>query len=198
MCTYIIEPYDADGIAQCRKCTRNFFAHDLKDIYIGDLNHFHGTYCRDCADKLVKDSVSKPKAGVDYIGKRISTDPSKPEYHLEKYDSKCETSARCDACHKIHPIKYLRDVYYRSDCSTLEFLDSLCIDCIPKTLKIPVESVSKPSAPTYNDIIHSLSNALKLADDEPVEADALAILESSIQDIIDELQSQSPSQTPSP
>lgn len=114
MCKYIIEPYDADGIAQCRKCTRNFFAHDLKDVYIGDLNHFHGTYCRDCADKLVKDSVSKP------------------------------------------------------------------------------------GALTYNDIIHQLSVALKLADDEPVELDALAILESTIQDIIDELQTQSPSQTPTP
>lgn len=61
MCKYIIEPYDADGIAQCKKCKRNFFAHDLRDIYIGDLNHFHTTYCRDCAKKLIKLPVSKPE-----------------------------------------------------------------------------------------------------------------------------------------
>lgn len=128
MYKYIIEPYDADGIATCNRCKLAFFAHDLRDIYIGDLNHFLATYCRDCADKLIKDSVSNPNHPV-----------SKPN----------------------HP-------------------------------------VSKPNTPTYNDIIHSLSNALKLADDEPIEADALAILESSIQDIIDELQSQSPSQTPTP
>ena len=61
MCKYIIEPYDADGIATCKKCRLGFFAHDLRDIYIGDLNHFFTTYCRDCAETLIKDSVSKPE-----------------------------------------------------------------------------------------------------------------------------------------
>ncbi|MBO5811295.1 MAG: hypothetical protein J6R32_10795 [Bacteroidales bacterium] len=57
---YIIEPYDADGIAQCKKCKRNLLAPDLRDIYIGDLNHFIGAYCKDCA-RTFNNSVSKPE-----------------------------------------------------------------------------------------------------------------------------------------
>ena len=118
MCKYIIEPYDADGIAQCRKCTRNFLAHDLRDIYIGDLNHFYATYCRDCAEKLIADSVSKPEL--------------------------------------IHP---------------------------------PM---------TYNDIIHYLSYSLEKSSDEPDELTALNNLETDINSLIELLQLESPSQTPSP
>lgn len=119
----------------------------------------------------------------------------KSNYVIERYDA--DGIFTCDYCHTGVLACSGYDVSI--DNPRCEFMGSYCEKCTKKLFCEP-EPVSEPehTPMTYNDIINRLEKYLKEADDEPADANALFRLTSRIQQLINRLQSESPSQTPSP
>lgn len=126
---------------------------------------------------------------------------AKYPYKIEKYDG--DGIFECDFCHTGVMADLGFDVYaYRRDKNnthrTLDYFGSYCRHCTEKIFCEPVSEPKLKHTPmTYNDIIHYLSYSLEKSSDEPDELTALNNLETDINSLIELLQSESPSQTPS-
>ena len=120
----------------------------------------------------------------------------KSNYVIERYDA--DGIFTCDNCHTGVLACCGYDVSI--DNPRCEFMGSYCEKCTKKLLCEP-EPVSKPRSEclTYNDIINALSFIMEKAENEAIsEVDHISILECEITNLISRLQSESPSQTPSP
>ena len=117
----------------------------------------------------------------------------KDGYTFEQYDG--EGIFTCRGCNNgelsFLGIAVIKDYKY---------IGTYCKKCTKKLFCEP-EPVSKPRSEclTYNDIINALSFIMEKAENEAIsEVDHISILECEITNLISRLQSESPSQTPSP
>lgn len=120
----------------------------------------------------------------------------KSNYLLDRYDG--DGIFICKKC-GFGVFSSLGIDVYTGSYDNMKFIGSYCERCT-KELFCEIEPVSEPehTPMTYNDIINRLDKYLKAADDEPNDSRALSCLCGRIQQLINYLQSESPSQTPSP